>query len=264
MSDGQAKLPWFQRRSAGWGLVALSVLFVGTWFAGKLLRLPWPDGSDWQAIWTFFTFLVAAVAASVALAQLSAHQAAQRELSRPFVVVDFAFRSILLLIEVRNIGQTPARNVQLKWDVEPKSLDDKRSQAIKRNLVDGSIPFLAPGRSIRYFVGRGPDYWASDAVPKRYEVTAAYSDAQGHTFGADEKMILDLSQWAEALADSDYDNKNWNQFKWQTKAQKEIAQVLGRVDGRLEDMEASAKVIGDELRTMRDEERKHLARSRRG
>ncbi len=260
MSSGRPKKPWFQRRSAAWALAAFSVLVIGTWFAGKLLHWPWPDGSDWQAIWAFFTFLVAAIAAAVALAQLAAHQRAQRELSRPFVVVDFAFRSVLLMIEVKNIGQTPARDVRLTWDAEPVALDAEQGDVIKRNLVDGSIPFLAPGRAIRYFVARTPDYLDSESTPKRYEVTAEYFDAQGHMFGAEERMILDLSQWVEALAEIDYDDKNWNQFKSQTEAQNEIVKVLGCIDGRLEKLQGATSTIGEQLIAARRSRRQELLR----
>lgn len=236
--------PWFQRKSAAWGLATVAILFVATWLTGKLLRWPWPDGSDWQAIWTFFTFLIAAVAASVALAQLSAHHQAQRELTRPYVVVDFAFKSILLLIEVRNIGQTPAHNVELTWNPKPQALDERQGQAVERNLVNSVIPFLAPGRTVRYSVGRAPDYWANESMPKRYTVVARYRDPRDELFGEDEQMVLDLGQWADALADDDYDNKNWNQLRWQTEAQRKIAAATERVDARLESLSESISVHG--------------------
>ena len=242
--DSASKDATFSWKSARWPALAVTVLFLGIWIAGKLLQWPWPDGSDWQAIWTFFTFLIAAVAASVALAQLAAHQQAQRELTRPYVVVDFAFKSILLLIEVRNIGQAPAHDVKLTWDPKPQSLDERHGQAIERNLVDGVIPFLAPGRTVRYSIGRAPDSWSVDSVPMRYTVVARYRDPRGDKFGEDERMVLDLGQWADALADDDYDNKNWNQFKWQTEAQRKIAAAVERVDSRLEDLSESARVRG--------------------
>ena len=245
MSNGpQQGRPWYQRKSAAWGLATVAILFVVTWLTGKLLRWPWPDGSDWQAIWTFFTFLIAAVAASVALAQLAAHQQAQRELTRPYVVVDFAFKSILLLIEVRNIGQAPAHNVELTWNPKPQALDERHGQAIERNLVNGVIPFLAPGRTVRYSVGRAPDYWADDLMPKRYTVVARYRDPRGEPFGEDEQMVLDLGQWADALADDDYENKNWNQLKWQTEAQRKIAAAVERFDSHLEGLSESVRVRG--------------------
>jgi hypothetical protein len=251
MSSARPKPPWFQRKSAAWALGLLSALFIGTWLAGGIWNWSWSDGADWQAIWMFFTFLVAAIAAWVALAQLSAHHEAQLEQSRPYVIVDYSFRSVLLMIEVTNIGQTPAQNVRLAWDIEPMALNAADTQALSRKLVQGSIPFLAPGRSVRHFVGRTPDYWAADSVPKRYEVEASYTDGQGRPFGAGERMVLDLAQWNDATADTDYDNKNWNQFKWQTEAQKEIAKDLSTVAQHLHDLRETLTVLGGQLVTSR-------------
>lgn len=234
----RARPAWFQSKAAAGGLAVLSVGFISAWFAGKLLHWPWPDGADWQAIWTFFTFLVAAIAASAALAQLAAHQEAQLEQSRPYVIVDFAFRSMLISIEVRNIGQTPATDVRLAWNVEPRAVEERQTAALKRNLVDRSIPFLAPGRAVRYSIGWGPKFVPDTSLPKRYEVTTLYGDGHGHEFGP-ELQILDFDQWAESSVGVDYENKNWNELKRQTEAQRKIADNLGRIDDRVEGLLAS-------------------------
>ncbi|WP_293781483.1 hypothetical protein [uncultured Aeromicrobium sp.] len=198
----------------------------------------WPTPGEWQAFGAVATTIVAGVAAWIALSQLKAHHEAQREQSRPYVIVDFAFRSMLISIEVRNIGQTPATDVRMAWNVEPRAVEDRQTAAITRNLVDRSIPFLAPGRAVRYSIGWGPKFVPDDSLPKRYEVTTTYGDGHGHAFGP-ELQILDFDQWAESSVDVDYDNKNWNEFKRQTEAQQKIADNLGRLDDRAEGLLAS-------------------------
>jgi len=225
-------MAWFERKSALWLPAAATALAIGTHLAGHALGWKW-NGTDWQAVWTFFTFLVAAIAASVALAQLKAHHLSQRELSRPYVIVDFAFRSFLLMIEIKNIGKTPAHNVKLAWEQQPVALDPKREATIRRRLVDGQIPYLAPGRSIRYFVGRVPDYLEREDAPRRLAVTATYDGGKDQIYGDGEKMILDLDQWAESLADTDYENKNWNESQRQTKALGKIADGLDGAEAAL-------------------------------
>lgn len=179
-----------------------------------------PTPSEWASFWGLATLTAAVVAAYLALAQLRQNARAAEEQVRPFVVVDLAFRSTLVSIEVRNTGQTAAVGIKLNWSEIPVISEPARSAAFQRNLVDKPIPFLAPGRSIRYLIGRFADY--PETAPRVFEVDARYK-------GPDEKLpwastsILDLDQWAQALADSDYDNKNWNESKLQSAAQQKMA-----------------------------------------
>lgn len=240
------KKPWFETKWVVWGAGSLSIIFIGTWLSGKLLAWPWPDGSDWQAIWTFCTFLVAAIAAAVALQQLRAHYVSQREQSRPFVIVDFAFRSSLVSIEVKNIGATPACDVRMEWDVQPVSDDQMQTDVLKRNLVDGIIPFLAPGRAIRYFLAPGQHMVENGLLPIRYNVMVRYFDAAGVKFGP-ESMLLDFNQWSESLVDSDYENKNWNEFSRQAKAQGKLVEIAKSMVVRLDSIESAIDRVSREL-----------------
>lgn len=163
----------------------------------------WPTTGEWQAMWAFVTVLVAVVAAWVAIRQLNAHYEAQREKSRPYVVVDFGFRHLLLMIEVKNIGATPAFDIKINWDPMPQAPEDRQTQILKRCLVDSSIPFLAPGRVIEYRVSLSPDYLSHEGLPHRYVVTAEYGDSTGQKFGDGETMVLDIDQWSESLAPKD-------------------------------------------------------------
>jgi hypothetical protein len=254
MNSGFSKQLWTQSKVLLWGVGVVSVLLIAAGIAGKILQWPWPDGSDWQALWAYCTFIVAGIAAFFALAQLSAHHEAQREQSRPYVIVDFAFRSTLLSFEVKNISQTPAKDISLAWDINPRSTDKDRDQVLKRNLVEAKIPFLAPGRAIRYFIDSASVYWNDESMPKRFEVVASYVDARANPFGAGEKLILDLSQWAEALVDSDYDNKNWNELKRQAESQKKMVDNLVNVGKELNSIRELVTVVGPQLLSLRNSE----------
>jgi hypothetical protein len=254
MNSGFPKLLWAQNKVLLWGVGVFSVLVIGSGFAGMILQWPWSDGSDWQAIWAYCTFIVAGMTAFFALAQLSAHHEAQREQSRPYVIVDFAFRSTLLSFEVKNIGQTPSKDISLAWDLNPRSTDKDRDQVLKRNLVEAKIPFLAPGRAIRYFIDIASVYWNDESMPKRFEVVASYVDARANPFGAGEELILDFSQWADALVDTDYDNKNWNELKRQAESQKKMVDNLVNVGKQLNSIRELVTVLGPQLASLRNSE----------
>lgn len=182
--------------------------------------------AEWQAIWAFATFLVAAIAATLALVQLRQNGKAMAEQSRPAIVVDFHFRTVLVSIEVKNAGLTAARDVKLNWSALPVIADEKRRKAFETNLVEGQLPFLAAGRAIRYFVAPFSQY--PDTAPRRFEVEAIYKGSDGQREWSS-TSVLDLDQWAQALADNDYANKNWNEMQRQTVAQKSGADALKKV-----------------------------------
>lgn len=52
------------------------------------------------------------------LVWLQVHQGRQvrEDQTRPYVIVDFEFRGMLVLVSVRNLGATPAANVRIAFD----------------------------------------------------------------------------------------------------------------------------------------------------
>lgn len=247
MASRKQDVHWFERWSGLWAPAAFLLAGVGLHVMSRVDNWRW-DGSDWQAVWTLFTFLIAAIAASAALAQLKQHRRAQAELSRPYAVVDFAFRGDVLMLEVKNIGKAPALDVKLKWSEPPVALDAARTAVLRRHLVEGAIPYLAPGRSIRYFVGAAPEYFKNEELPRRFEVEAEYVDVGGEAYGTGESLVLDLDQWGEALADTDYENKNWNELNRQTKALQDVAKRLEGIDDTLSAIQDSTSMAHAFLR----------------
>jgi hypothetical protein len=184
----------------------------------------WPTPEDFESLWVLLTLVVAAVAALLALLQLRSNANVSREQSRPFVVVDFKFRSILIVIEVQNSGKTAAHNVTFDWSNIPVAMNEDKKKAIQRALVDEGLPFLAPGRVIQFMLHRFPDY---PDEPRQFRVNAKYRGPDNRRW--ESISVLDLDMWSQALAEQDYDNKNWNENQRQTKAQQETAKQVGKV-----------------------------------
>ncbi|MFB2583454.1 hypothetical protein [Herbiconiux liukaitaii] len=198
--------------------------WVGVWTA-----------QEWQAIWGCATFIVAVLAAALALVQLRAHYAQQREQSRPFVTVDFAFRSTaILMIEIKNIGATPAADIYFEWDQLPRGSDELAQDPIQRQLIDGPMPFLAPGRVINFFVATMSEMEQQGAPPRRLTAIARYRDSAGRSYA--DKNVLDLDQWALALADDDFEQDSYNELKRQTAALEKIAKAVPEVGSKLDNL----------------------------
>lgn len=200
---------------------------------------PTPD--EWMALFSGFTLIAAIVAAAIALRQLRAHFETSRAQSRPYVIVDFAFKSILMQVEIKNIGSTAASELTLR--VDPPFESGLREQATTLNAVfsgQEQISMLAPGRRILYTFDRAPDYHTAKR-PERYTVTATYSDMpQQHrrswrhgwrreVIQYTETYVLDFRQWSQATTESDYDNMNWNISKRQEKRTEKIVSSLASI-----------------------------------
>ena len=204
---------------------------------------PTPD--EWMALFTCLTLVAAVVAAGIALSQLRAHFATERARSRPYVFVDFAFKSTLMQIEIKNIGATAASDVRLR--VNPPFESGLRKQAERLNAVFSEpekISMLAPGRRMLYTFDSAPDYYENNRQTQ-YTVTAIYTDMpklyrrpwkklwRREEVEYTDTYVLDFGQWSQASTETDYDNKNWNIASRQEKRTKDALQILGQISASL-------------------------------
>lgn len=167
----------------------------------------WPTAGEWQAFWAFVTTGIALVAAIIALRQYRTSVENQIEQGRPIIVVDVRFLGgLYACVDVTNAGQTAARDISFEWNEPPIAWDEHAQNAIDRTLVNGTIPFLAPGRTISYLLNRYDDDAPVDGVPRRYEVKALYRGPAGARLW-DSESVLDIDQWSETLMIKDpFDN----------------------------------------------------------
>lgn len=158
----------------------------------------WPRADEWQALWAFATLVVAVVAAWLALRQYRSSVGSQLEQARPYVIVDFSFEGgAAILLEVKNVGLTAARNIRFDWSPLPVADDEVAQAAIDRTLVRDGIPFLAPGRSMFFWFGVFRDDY-EETMQRRVIVTTA-CEGSGDARKWTSQSLLDLDQWAETM-----------------------------------------------------------------
>lgn len=197
-----------------------------------------PTATEWSALFAGLTLAVAIAAALVALGQHRAHLRAERARARPYVIVDYSFRSILMQVEIKNIGTSAASDVHLS--VDPPFESGLQDQAERLNSVFSpaeSIAMLAPGRRILYTFDRAPDYLTAQR-PERYTITARYRDLSSlserkwwapwlkRPVTYTDEYPLDFRQWSQASAETDYDEKNWNIANRGEQREKEMVRAL--------------------------------------
>lgn len=149
--------------------------------------------ADWgPAEWAAFAAVAGLVVAmSVGLWQVLESRDLRKEQSRPFVIVDFEFRNILVYLQISNIGTTIARDVEIKFDKPLTTTLGRPAEVDESPLFERPIPMMAPGRRISIlfdsFIGRA----GRDDMPMVYQVSLTYRDAHGRTF-EDPPYPLDL------------------------------------------------------------------------
>ena len=137
----------------------------------------------WFAAWAAaFTAAVTIALVLIATWQVLEGRGTRREQSRPYVIVDFEFRSFLIYLAIKNIGTTMARNVRITFDKpldstfsRPREIDDSR-------LFKEPIPMIAPGRQIRILFDSFQDRVAKPGLPMAYTVTIHYQDTHGRHY----------------------------------------------------------------------------------
>jgi hypothetical protein len=177
-----------------------------------------PSATEWSAFFAGGTFVVALLAAVFALAQLHGFFNAQWDQARPYIVVDFSFRSSLMQVEIRNIAQSAAAEVQLT--ISPPFRSTRSEDADTLNRVFSSawqLDLLAPGRRILHTLDSAFLYVEHPEFPQVYEVHATYRDANARsrwrwrggwlrktTVRYDEVFRLSFAQWSEAASELDH------------------------------------------------------------
>jgi hypothetical protein len=149
------------------------------------VTVEWGDAPAWvAAVGSVGTLVVAAVAAVAAFRQVREARALREEQAQPFVVVDMEQNEAghpYLDLVIRNIGTTLATDV--RFDFSPRL----RSASYEREGIDISelhvlkrgVASMPPGREIRFIFDSGPEIWDRKDLPRRYDVTVAFSSTRG-------------------------------------------------------------------------------------
>lgn len=234
------------------------------------------DAEQWGAFGQVGALIIASIAGGLVWLQVRQGRQVREDQSRPYVVVDFEFRGMLIMLTVSNIGSTPATDIQIHFD-KPLASPTEGLNANRFAIFSEPIPMLAPGRKINVYFGKGPDFFPSDGegVALRYVVRVKYRPQEHHRRGMrkqrqfeDPPLVLDLQPFRYAAVDRDdlhqiYQNlkeikqlmKSWSsgqRLRVNTVTQAEIDE---RDQAWLEDRDArrAAKSAGTETHAGADE-----------
>lgn len=136
------------------------------------------NSGAWAAAASWATFVVLLLTLVYVARQV-------RDQFRPWVTVSFHFRSIIAFIAVRNLGNTPARNLRIRFEPELSS-----TQYGDVAMLGEETPVLVPGEERLILLDRVPDRLDSE-LPRRHTAYVEYRDHRGRRLST-EKFILDF------------------------------------------------------------------------
>jgi hypothetical protein len=156
--------------------------------------------AEWGAFGQVGALVVATVAGVLVWLQVRHGRQVREDQTRPYVIVDFEFQGMLVMIAVRNIGTTPAREVRIGFD--PPLQSPLEDSPMDFAVFSEGIPMLAPGRAIRLAFGTGPQFFPDEGegVPLRYEARVQYTNLEGKRY-EDPPLILDLLPFKHSAVD---------------------------------------------------------------
>ncbi len=109
----------------------------------------------WAALGIWATIAAYIALAVFAYRQLREARTLRLEQTRPFVIVDAAFRNILVQLSIKNIGRTAARDVRVELDERLISTIPGPDWQSTKAFTQG-FPLIAPDRDIRFLIDSYP------------------------------------------------------------------------------------------------------------
>lgn len=155
----------------------------------------------------FGTFIVAVVAAVFTYSEYVERKEDYVSQVRPYVQVRLIPERSAVMLEIENIGKTPAKDIKVSRDVEfdellsPKDGDwEKFVKESLDTLFKDGLAFLAPRQHVRYYVDLADDFYPRmnerrDSL--RTIVTVEYVDSHGNRY--DEGFPINAADYINAV-----------------------------------------------------------------
>ena len=113
-----------------------------------------------------------------------------------------------VMIQITNIGKTPALNTKFNFSPKLITNEDKNNLSTEtiQKYFDQKISFLPPKRKIRIALGWFPDYYNNKELPKKYKVNIEYDSTKKPWLN----KLFNKSEYSEiAVLDFDMFSKSY-------------------------------------------------------
>lgn len=159
----------------------------------------WWRTTEWEAVGVWITGLVTVGLLVYAAVQIHDARGVREDDTRPYIIVDFHFKSVMLSLSVKNIGQSPAKDVLVTLDKPITSAVMPSVEWQNSGLFKDGVSMFAPGREMRFAVDVMSDRQGA-GLPTTISGTVSYSRYHNHKGDPwTEPFAIDLFAFGDAL-----------------------------------------------------------------
>lgn len=147
-----------------------------------------------SALWSFLATVATVIYVILTYKLLKETINTRKIQNRPYVIVDIELKSIYLKIIVKNVGNSPAKNIKI--NVAPEI-----------NNPFSHMEFLAPNREIssvlNYVFNRNPN----EQKQTKYKFSISYTDIYGNATPYAHEYVIDVSPLLQSTNFNEDENK---------------------------------------------------------
>jgi hypothetical protein len=148
-------------------------------------------------IGVWFTGLITVGLLGYAVVQIRDGRKQREDQTRPFIIVDFDFRSSVVSLAVRNIGPSAASDVRVALDARIERSNGAAVNWQTTGLFSDGVPLFAPGRLMRFFLDEFQHRFDKQ-LPMQFSGVVEYKGPHGKGQPYREPFTLDLSVYETA------------------------------------------------------------------
>lgn len=161
--------------------------------------------AEWSAFGQVGALVVATIVGAFVAVQVLQARRLREDQARPYVIVDFEFKSVFVYLTIKNIGATPAYNVRFAFEPTLELPGSERNPA-DFEIFRSPLPMVAPGRIIRVRYGDAREIFKDGAdFQLNYRVQVAYGGHPNRKRSlGDPELVLDLLPYKGTIIGADH------------------------------------------------------------
>lgn len=147
-----------------------------------------------SALWTLLATIATVIYVILTYKLLKETINTRKIQNQPYVIVDLEIKSIYLKLIVKNVGNSPAKNILI--NINPEI-----------NNPFSNIEFLAPNREISSVINYIFNKDTTELKQTKYKISISYTDIYENSSTYNHEYVIDISPFLQSIKFNENENK---------------------------------------------------------